>query len=289
MNEVWVCAACRSINRMRDDRCYKCGGRRDEAMASEGPDVRVASAVANRAARGYASSMPFALITGALILAVAGLGLVLMILQVQMIPALREVFLTALATGRSDALRAWEVDQARLAVPSLVRTILLLTAVIGFGLWLSRVVVNIPALGGGTPSWGPWKAFFYPLIPIVNIIKVPGMLQDALYRLDSTAGGMFMVLAAWIGFFGSWLVGLVGTWVIAGMAVGGIMTRGTIEGAIGVFNTMLDQTIVLTFITEAMIAVGSVLLVVIMLRIERRAALRDSEIRAAVLGRDGAA
>jgi hypothetical protein len=52
---------------------------------------------------------------------------------------------------------------------------------------------------------------------------------------------------------------------------------------------MLDQTIVLTFITEAMIAGGSVLLVVIMFRIERRAALRDSEIRAAVLGRDAAA
>ena len=288
MNDVWVCASCKSINRRRDDRCYKCAGRRDAAMAPEGPDVRVTSAVANRAARGYSSSLPFAVITAALILGVAAMGFVLVILQLQSMPAMREAFLQALSTGSSDPLAAYAADEARLAVPSLVRTILLLVAVVGFGLWLSRVRLNIPALGGGTPGWGPVKAFLYPLIPIVNIIKVPGMLQDALYRLDPTAGGLFMVLAAWIGFFGSWLVSLVGGWIIGGVFVGAVMAAGSMEGAVNAFGAMIDQTTVLTLVTETMIALGAVLIVVIMMRIEGRARARDREIRLAVLGRENA-
>jgi hypothetical protein len=289
MNDVWVCAACKSINRRRDDRCYKCAGRRDAAMPQAGPDLRVATAVANRASRGYRTSMPFALITVLLILAVAGLGFVLAILQLQAIPAMRQAFVDAIATGRAPSLDAWTADQARLAVPSLVRTLLMLVAVLSFGLWLSRVRLNIPALGGGEPSWGPMKAFFYPIIPIVNIFKVPGMLQDALYRLDPTAGGFFMVLAAFIGFFGSWLVSVLGGWIITGVAIGSILGAGSIEAAANVFGSMIDRLTILTLVTETMIAVGAVLIVVIMLRIEGRASARDREIRAASLGPGAAA
>ena len=288
MNDVWVCGSCKSINRQRDNRCYKCNGRRDEGMAQEGPDVRVAAAVANRAARGYQSSLPYALIAAVLILAVSALGFLLVIWQLETVPAMRQAFVDAMSTGSSAPLDAWTADQARLAVPSLVRVVLLLLAVLGFGLWLSRVRLNIPALGGGIPSWSPTKAFLYPIIPIVNIIKVPGMLQDALYRLDPTAGGFFMVLAAWIGFFGSWLVGLVGGWIITGMAISSIMTQGTIEGALNVFGSMIDQMMVLTLVTEAMVAGGAILLVIVMGRIEHRASARDQEVRAAFLGADGA-
>ena len=43
---------------------------------------------------------------------------------------------------------------------------------------------------------------------------------------------------------------------------------------------MLDQTVILSVITEIMTATGAVLLVVIMARIEGRASARDEEIRA---------
>ena len=26
MTDIWVCSTCHSINRQRNDRCYKCGG-----------------------------------------------------------------------------------------------------------------------------------------------------------------------------------------------------------------------------------------------------------------------
>jgi hypothetical protein len=289
MNDVWVCDACKSINRMRNDRCYGCNGRRVAVRAAVGPDVRVQAAVAERAARGYISSLPFALITAVLILAVAALGFALVVVELGSMPAMRQAFIAALSTGSADPLDAYALEQARLIVPSLVRVILLLVAVVGFGLWLSRVVLNIPALGGGTPSRGPWKAFLYPMIPIVNLVKVPGMIQDAMYRLDPEAGGFFMVLAAWIGLFGSWLVDLVGQWVITGLAMQSLVTAFTIEDAANVVGPMIDQLSVLALVTEAMVAIGAVLLVVIMLRIERRAAARDREIRAAVLGVRGAA
>ena len=46
------------------------------------------------------------------------------------------------------------------------------------------------------------------------------------------------------------------------------------------FGSMLDQTVILSIITEIMTATGAVLLVVIMARIEVRASARDEEIRA---------
>ncbi len=289
MNDIWVYSACKSINRERDSRCYKCGGRREAAMPDEGHNVRVASAVAERAARGYESSLAMAVVTALLIVSVAALGLILLFLQLQAMPAMREAFLSAIASGSSAPLDAYLLDQARLVVPSLVRTGLLVLAVLGFGIWLSRVVLNIPALGGGTPPWGPWKAFLYPMIPIVNLVKVPGIVQDAMYRLEPRAGGLFMVLAAWLGFFGSWLVGIVGEWVITGFALDSILRARSLEGAVNAFGAMLDQVSVLALVTEVMVAAGAALLVVIMLRIERRAAARDREIRAAFLGAGSAA
>jgi len=44
---------------------------------------------------------------------------------------------------------------------------------------------------------------------------------------------------------------------------------------------MLDRAFILGVITEVMIALGAVILVVLMARIERRCAIRDREIRAA--------
>ena len=47
------------------------------------------------------------------------------------------------------------------------------------------------------------------------------------------------------------------------------------------FGSMLDQAFILGVVTEVMIAVGAVILVLLMVRIERRCAIRDREIRAA--------
>jgi hypothetical protein len=281
MTDVWVCSSCKSINRLRDSRCYSCGRRQEEvAAASElTPNVRLTEAVASRTVRGYQPSMPYAIAAGVLIVVVAALGLWLLVASLRGMDVIRDAFAQAVLTNNTAALDPLLAEQQRLASPSALRLLLLLLAILAFGLWLSRVRLNIPALGGGTPGWGPWKAFLYPLIPIVNVVRVPVMVQDALYRLDPRGGGLGMVLLAWIGFVGSWLVGVIGGVIIASGFAGSVVGASTADDVVRAFGSFIDQTVVLAIITEVMTAAGALVLVAVIARIEMRATARDEEIR----------
>jgi hypothetical protein len=282
VTDIWVCSSCKSINRLRDTRCYSCGKRQEEvAVASDQtPNVRLAQAVANRTVRGYESSLPFAIAAGVLIVVVAAMGVWLLIESLRGMDILRDAFVQAALTNDMAALDPLLAEQQRLASPSSLRFLLLLLAVLAFGLWLSRVRLNIPALGGGTPDWGPWKALLYPLIPIVNLVRVPGMVQDALYRLDPRGGGLGMVLLAWVGFVGSWIVGVIGSVVIASSFAGTVIGARSVEVLADAFGSLIDQSVILSIITEAMTAAGALVLVAVIARIESRAAARDAEVRA---------
>jgi hypothetical protein len=170
---------------------------------------------------------------------------------------------------------------SRTARLELFRLVLSLLALLSFAAWLALVTANVPALGGGEPTRSPVRVFVFTIIPLWQLFKVPGMIQEVLYRVAPEAGGFGMVMAAWIGLVGSRIVSLVGTWVITGVAVQAILDAGSREAALGVFGSMLDQTFALGIATELMIAVGAVILVILMARIERRCAIRDSEIKAA--------
>ncbi|HEX5826209.1 MAG TPA: DUF4328 domain-containing protein [Candidatus Limnocylindrales bacterium] len=287
MTDVWVCTNCKSINRQRDTRCYSCGQRQEVAAAAaeQTPNVRLAEAAAQRQVRGYTPSLPFAVAAGVLISVVAVMGVWLVLESLRGADLLREAFIIAIRSDDSRALDPLLAEQQRLAGPSLMRAGLLFLAVIAFGLWLRQVRLNIPALGGGEPDWGPTKALLYPLIPIVNVFRVPVYVQDALYRLDPKAGGFLMVMAAFLLFLGSWLVGFVGGLVISGAFVNSLIAAAaTEETAAAAFGTLLDQTMVLTVITELMTATGALLLVVIVARVESRAQARNREIDAGITG-----
>jgi hypothetical protein len=279
MNDIWVCAACKSINRQRDRRCYRCHEPAEAALATTGPGLRVESAVANRAVRGYRSTLPIAVVAGALIVAVAVLGVYLVVLQADGQGALKAAFSPGISSAAAQELLRTEAE--RIAVPSLLRGGLTILAVVAFAIWLSLVTANVPALGGGQPARSPVKALVYPLIPIVNLIKVPGMILDVLYRVDPQSGGAFMVIAAWIGLVGSWFVSLIGGWMITFAAVGRIVSAGSQGAVAGILSDTLDQGLILGIVTEAMIAGGAILLVMLMARIERRCGARDREIRSA--------
>jgi hypothetical protein len=282
MTDIWICSHCRSINRLRDSRCYSCGQRQEEAAAASEhtPNVRLAEAVANRTVRGYDSSLPFAVAAGVLIIVVAALGLWLLVESLRGMDIVRDAFVRAALTNDIAALDPLLAEQQRLASPSSLRLLLLLLAVLAFGLWLSRVRLNIPALGGGTPGWGPWKAFLYPLIPIVNLVRVPAMVQDALYRLDPRGGGLGMVLLAWVGFVGSWIIGVIGGIAIGSAFAGTVLRAQSAQEFADAFGSLIDQTTILSIVTEVMTAAGAVVLVAVIARIEMRAAARDAEIRA---------
>ena len=283
MNDIWVCDSCKSINRRRDAHCYRCRASRTGAMETPGLDLRAESAALERSVRSYLISWPLAVITVALLVAVAVLGLVILQLQANDFPALKQAFVTAITSGRESVDQSLVTQSVQLGLFALVRSGLTLLALLCFAAWLALVTRNVPLLGGGTPSRSPVRVFIYTLIPIWNLIKVPGIIQDLLYRVDPEGGGAFMVLAAWVGLVGSYLVSVFGSWAITAAGVRAMIPKilaGDVDGLAKVIGSLLDQSFWLGIIVELMVAAGTVLLALIMLRIESRCAARDREIRA---------
>jgi hypothetical protein len=286
MTDIWVCANCHSINRQRDKRCYKCGTSQVEGAASmpgSGPELRMQAAIVNRQYRGYQSAWPLAVVASVLVLALAAMDVLLLVLNLAAEPLAREQ-ITAILGGAPYDPAALAAQSRSLATPELIRSIVLVAAVIAFGAWLSRVIGNIPVLGGGEPPRTPLRAFIYTLIPVWNLIKVPGMIQDALYRVEPRAGGFFMVFAAWFGLVGSWLVSWLGSWFIAIALFKGALNAPSRSVAVQALESAIDQSFALAFVTSAMVVIGAVILVLLVARIERRCAARDAEVRAAALG-----
>jgi hypothetical protein len=183
------------------------------------------------------------------------------------------------ATGSIDepAFLARTEEMNRLGLANLA---VVLPALLFFAAWLSRVVSNVPALGGGIPSTSPGRAFVNTLIPLVNLRTVPGMVQDVLYRLDPRGGGVFMVGAAWFGLVGSWIVSFLAGWYLDLRLTFDLFNAASLEEAVASFRTLLTLAVAIDVSTGALIAIGAVVLIALMIRIERRSRARDAEVRA---------
>lgn len=276
MTDIWVCGTCHSINRQRDSSCYKCGAPQSGAINAL-VDVRTDLAIQTRARVPYRSSLIRGLLAAILIVAYAVLEVVTLFESLPAIQFLRTQ-IPAIMQGQLDSAEILR-RSAPAVGPAVLASISGIAALLLFAAWLSRVVMNIPALGGGTPGTTPTKAFVYPLIPFWNLLKTPPMIQDALYRLDPKAGGFFMILIAWIGLVGSAILGfLVGWWVNLRIASVGTSARSLGE-AVTMVQGAVDMQILVDIITTLMSALGAIVLVMILFRIESRARARDREIR----------
>lgn len=281
MNESWVCSTCKSINRQRDGHCYHCRGRREDALGLSATMPRVEAAAATRTVLPYVAAWPLAAVAGGLIVVASVLGLVILVQQAMGFGELKAAFMASIDGRLRGAEPTLLAAATRTAALGFLRTGLALLALVTFAAWLAMVTRNVPALGGGIPTRSPVRVFAYTLIPILNLIKVPGMLQEVLYRVEPEAGGFGMVVAAWFGLVGSWIVSFVGGWMITAAGINDVMNAVSLKEATAVFGRLLDQTFVLGVITELMIAAGAVILVMLMARIERRCDARDREIKAA--------
>jgi Domain of unknown function (DUF4328) len=278
MTDIWVCSTCNSVNRQRSSSCYKCHAPQTEATGAMA-DRRIEAAVVNRTVARYRSSWLLFMIASVLIAAMAVVGIAILLASLSDVDWYRAQ-IAAIANGAPYSEAAFLERSKRLAVPGLAHLGLAVLALVTFATWLSRVFSNIPVLGGGTPGTTPTKALVYPLIPIWNLIKTPGMIQDALYRLDPKAGGFFMVLIAWIGLVGSWIVSFIAGWVLEAKVVGDLLDAETAVAAGKVLQGFFDASVVVSVVTDVMVAGGAVVLILVMARIERRSRHRDAEIKA---------
>jgi len=276
--DIWVCSSCHSINRERATKCYKCGAPR-AAATGEGEGLRESRAIVARLGGGYRSTLELAVLSALFLLIFVGLELWSTAWESGWVPQV-DALLDGIAAGGPFDQPAWDaVTNARdpLGLPTIAAYLI---ATVAFGGWLSLSIANIPALGGGEATVSPVRAFLSSVIPVYNLRKVPGIVQQVLYRMDARRGGVFMVGLAFLGLAGSWLVGRVlGIYVNTRIVTEAFNASSAADYATRV-RPLIDLAFAVDVIVSGLIALGAVMLVVIMIEAERRAAARNREIEA---------
>jgi hypothetical protein len=279
MTDIWVCGTCHSVNRQRSKRCYKCGSEQDVAATGQGATHRQEEAIATRTVIPYRSSSALGFVAAIFLLALAGVAVGQVWLEVRAYPILANEIdrMAAGAIPNPAVLESWNSSGVPLALTNLgvvVFTLLL------FAAWLSRAVANVPALGGGIPGTSPAAAFRNTLIPVVNLWKVPGIITDVMYRLDPRAGGVFMIGVAWLGLVGSWIVSFVAGWYLDVRLQFDALNAGSAAEFAESVKGLLPIALIIDVACGIMIALGAVVLILLVVRIERRSRDRDAEVRA---------
>jgi len=278
MLDVWVCSTCHSINRERVPSCYKCGSPRSKATG-EGEGLRPHRAIQARLVSGYRDTTSLAVLASSLILAVVALEIYITILERASVTTVFDLLDRIAAGGPFDE-AAWEsafVSTDQLVVPTLA---LFVATLLGFATWLSVTVGNVPGLGGGEPSVTRLGAFVWAIVPVVNLRRIPKLIQEVLYRLDPRAGGVILVAFAWIGLVGSWIVArVVGFYIDTRLRFDALNADSLPAFAVS-SKELLGWAYALDVVTTAMIAFGAIMLVAIIVQVERRAAARNREIEA---------
>jgi RNA polymerase subunit RPABC4/transcription elongation factor Spt4 len=279
MTDVWVCSNCHSINRQRNNRCYKCGSAQETAATGEMATHRQEQAIASRTLIAYRPAAALGMAASIFLLGLAAVSIA---------AAIQSLSLMTFANHQLDLLKTTgTIDEAEfsrvatsLGTLGLARLAIVLPTLLFFAAWLSRVVSNVPALGGGIPGTSPWRAFVSTLVPGLNLRTVPGTIQDVLYRLDPKAGGFFMVAIAWVGLVGSWIISVVASRYLNARVTFDILNATSLEDAVDAVRGSLLAAVVVDIVAGVLIAIGALVLILIMIRIERRSSARDAEVRA---------
>lgn len=279
MTDIWVCSTCHSINRQRNARCYKCGSAQETAATGEMATLRQEQAIATRTVVAYRPAAALALATSIFLLGLVAVNIASLIESLDLWRFI-DGQLTQLQQTQTidDAAFTARLEQAdRLGW---INIAIVAPALVFFGAWLGRVVANVPALGGGIPGTSPARALVNTLIPLVNLKTVPGMIQDVLYRLDPKGGGFFMVMLAWVGLVGSWILSFFGGWYLRLRVTFDIANAETLDEVVASVRGLVLAATILDIVASVLIGIGAIVLILLMMRIERRSSARDAEIRA---------
>jgi hypothetical protein len=149
---------------------------------------------------------------------------------------------------------------------------LIVASLATFAAWLSRVVDNVPLLTGRFPRATPRMTFVQALIPVYNFRWIPSILREVLRMLDPRGNGDALVAAAILPLIIA-AVGInVGKQLLrAAFVTGNITPRRAFEIEITFVQAMVG-----------LLAVGAIMLVAVMVRVERVSAARARDVREAL-------
>jgi hypothetical protein len=251
--DVWACSQCRSINKIRADRCYRCHAPREVAgvkpteMPLTGGATQPATTGTYRSSEGRAVAVTVATVLFILSAAVASW-------MVWSFGDLR-------AAGEGTT--ADRLLQQRLAF-LIAAPVLGVAALVAYSAWISRVVDNLPALGAGYSRVSPTMAFIEPLLLGVNLYSLPARAGEVVRILEGAGRGQLLIALAWICVV---VPVVIGAWVLR---VGWITESGA-----DLLRT-IGATLLVTFAFQA---VGLVLGLAVIWHIEGLCRTRSEESR----------
>ncbi|MEO5965285.1 MAG: DUF4328 domain-containing protein [Candidatus Limnocylindrales bacterium] len=248
MTDIWVCGACKSVNPRRASRCYKCHAPRppagEELLAVDTPVLQRTAVETAAGARGRKHTAIFAIVTIVLIAASMSFRWVSVIRSLDMLNGI-----LAGSVPTNDEI-------VRIASQALGYYAAGLLGTLAWGIWMGRVIANIPILGGGYPVVTPRTAILESVIPLFNLFRVPAVLRDITTRLSRTGAADNALIAPW------WLF-LAGS-IFIERPIGSILLLFAPD-----IETAYRWVVVLSLAAAVMTIFGGILAIAIVVRIER--------------------
>jgi hypothetical protein len=199
----WVCGNCRAINR-RSSRCYSCRAPRALAVdprsgispiqAGDRSAPAELARIAREGGATYRSSALRAAFVEMTIIVVTGLHLARLGPVIGLVPLMQRWDAGEFTAANYQVFNALGATQSALLVGELIAWVF---AFIAWGAWLSRVLANVPALGGGWTRSSPREAFFSSVIPFYNLFWMPAAVRDAVARLSAPGTARDGLVSAW--------------------------------------------------------------------------------------------
>jgi hypothetical protein len=286
----WVCGVCRAVNEPRWATCYSCRApaslaldpRSTDAPRRRAPEPPELASIARSAGARYESSSgraTFAVLAITLVLVLhvsqyaAELAAISILGDVESVSALSATGVAQLATASGLFLALFGLEVVAWAV-----------GFVAWGGWLSRVVANVPALGGGWPKSTPREAFLASLVPLYNMYWSTASLRDALTRLSPPGRARIGLLTAW------WFVLGVAVLPFIGLIPGplfvlrlGYQAVATYIAAIltAITGSEFSPAIFIGLISSAILTAAAVLAVMLIEHVEHLQQRRAEELRMA--------
>jgi hypothetical protein len=240
--EIWVCANCRSVNKLRAKQCYNCRTPKERAAVDPSSEHIGSRQVT---LPDFEPSRPYAYVASALILVIGT------------VQAINTLFGAALALRMAEGSTVTEDEIVTTGLFGLTTIGIGLIAMTAWAFWLSKVVRVMPALGLGYPAANGLMAFVENFIPFLNLWRVPAIVRDVVVRLDPVEPrGGALIFAAWIGLIAGYLLPRFAGYV-------------NLLGAETEERFIRNQVLIST-VAAGLVLVGSVFLVVLIWWIEGR-------------------
>jgi hypothetical protein len=254
VTEIWVCGDCRSVNGVKQSRCYRCHvpkstGQMTEATAAisaaNTQQTRTVLAQATRMGQKYRPTW------------------LLAVLLIPLMVAATYLWITGtnslLGLIDSNGLLTRDTVRIQGLLDQLTATGIAFTAaLVVWSIWIAFVVANVPALTARWPPNGSLSALLAAWIPFICFKRPHTVVRGVLTTLtDGKPGPSLLALAWWLALLATYFLPTVALFVSRSPTVlGGLTTTHTFQVTLMVVSLVLAIGVVIVVEWEQHLALG---------------------------------